>query len=78
MGKKMNDEIHIRIREAFDYLYLHKRDMSSGQIKFIDSLKRQWKRKKELSDKQRKILFDMQKYIIPDYNIVRTTNKTRV
>jgi len=74
----MNEENNIRIREAFDFLYLHKRDMSSGQMQLIDSFKRQWKRKKQLSDRQQKILFDMQKYLIPDDNIVRTINKTRV
>ena len=49
------NENDVEIKECFDYLYLHKRDMSGGQIQLIDSFKRQWQRKKELSEKQTKI-----------------------
>ena len=60
------DENDVEIKECFDYLYLHKRDMSGGQIQLIDSFKRQWQRKKELSEMQTKILLDLKRYLIQD------------
>jgi len=52
---------NIRIKEAFDKLYLNERLLTAGQMDFIRGCKRQFMRNKELSDKQTSILFEIAK-----------------
>lgn len=60
------------IKETFDFLYLHEKQLSSWQSDFIASCKRQFKRDKSLSDRQVGTLRDIRKYL-PE--TVRVTNK---
>jgi len=53
----------VRIKESFDLLYQHQRDMTAGQMEFIHGCKKHFKRNKNLSEKQTAILFDMAKYL---------------
>jgi len=59
----MNEQNGIRIKEAFDYLHIHRRDMTGAQMQLIDSMKRQFRRNKTLSEKQIKVLTDIKKYL---------------
>jgi len=49
--------------EIFRFLDTHKSWMTSGQIHFIDGLKKYQKYKGELSDKQLIVLFEIESYI---------------
>ena len=55
----MTEETKIRIKKAFEKLHENRMHLAAWQLQFIDSLKKQWKNKKELSEKQQKILYDM-------------------
>lgn len=55
--------MNVRIKESFDFLYQHQRDMTAGQMEFIHGCKKHFKRNKNLSEKQTAILFDMAKYL---------------
>ena len=52
-----------RIKEAFDSLYLQQRKMTSGQLEFINGLKKYFVKNKTLSEKQSSALFEMGKYM---------------
>jgi len=61
------EQRNILIKEAFDFLYLHEKDLSSGQIDFIQGLKRYFTRNKTLSEKQCQALFEIREYLkVPD------------
>ncbi len=59
----MTEQTTIKVKETFDYLHIHRRDMTGGQMQFIASLKQQFRRNKDLSDKQVKCLLDIKKYL---------------
>ena len=59
----MTEQISIQIEEAFDFLYIHRKDMTGAQIQLVNSLKRQFRQNKDLSEKQMKVLFDIKKYL---------------
>ena len=59
--------------DLFDKLYLRSGDLSTGQIRFIDSCKQYLKKRSMLSPEQIKILKDMLRWLpAPE---IRTTNK---
>jgi hypothetical protein len=53
----------IEIKEAFDHLYLNQDSLSSAQIEFVDSLKKYFKKEKNLTEKQQAALFEIKKYM---------------
>jgi len=57
---------NIEIKEVFDFLYQHEKDLTSGQVDFINGLKKYFTRNKILSEKQSKALFDIKKYLNKD------------
>jgi len=57
------EETNIEIKEAFKYLAGHEEKLTVSQSEFIDSLRRQYRRIKSLSDKQVEILLDIKKYL---------------
>jgi len=59
----MTEQTTIQVKETFDYLHLHRQDMTAGQMRLVDSMKQQFRRNKDLSDKQVKILLDIKKYL---------------
>jgi len=59
----MTEQTTIKVKETFDYLYIHRLDMTAGQMRLIDSFKQQFRRNKDLSDKQVEILLDIKKYL---------------
>jgi len=52
-----------RIKGAFDSLYLCEKQLTAGQLNFIESCKKQFRRKKTLSDRQLTILGEIKKWI---------------
>ena len=61
--------MNVRIKECFDFLYQHQRDLTSGQLEFVNGLKKHFDKNKTLSDKQAKILFEMVKYMKKDNEV---------
>jgi len=55
----------VKIKETFDFLYLHQRDLTAGQMDFVRGCKKQFARTKGLSKNQMKILIEIKKYL-PD------------
>jgi len=53
----------IAIKELFEALYLSERDLTAGQMDFIEGCKKHFKRNKSLSEKQLSALRDIKKYI---------------
>lgn len=51
----MKDEI----KEAFEDLSIRAGRMTTGQLDFVKSLRRYYERYKSLSEKQKKVLFDI-------------------
>ena len=60
----MNDKM-IQIKELFDELYLHERELTTGQSDFVRSVKKQFARDKTLSDRQVKTLTEIRRFL-PD------------
>ena len=60
---KMTEKTTIQVKETIDYLHLHRQDMTAAQMRLVDSLKQQFRRNKDLSDKQVKILLDIKKFL---------------
>jgi len=53
----------VRIRETFNFLYLHQRILTAGQLEFIRGCKKYFTKYKTLSEKQMKILSEIMKWI---------------
>ena len=72
--KKANITIEIatriRIRECFDFLKIHESDLTDSQIELVNSMKRQYSKRKELSEKQLQVLFSIAKYLEPDKELI--------
>ena len=58
----MNDT---EFKEVLDCLYLHSKQLTVGQVEFIDSCKKQFNKTKELSEKQVAVLKDIKKSLAP-------------
>lgn len=54
----------VLVNEIFDFLYLREKQLTSSQLEFIRSVKKQFKRDKTLSEKQIKILKEIRKYLL--------------
>ena len=54
----------VLVNEIFDFLYLREKQLTSSQLEFIQSVKKQFKRDKTLSEKQIKILKEIRKYLL--------------
>ena len=59
----MNESNEIRAKEIFDTLYLNEKQLTSGQVAFINSCKKQLKKNRTLSMKQIEILQQMKRYL---------------
>jgi len=55
-----------KIKETFDYLYLHERDLTAGQLDFVRSLRKYFVRNKQLSERQTAALFEIKRYLNKD------------
>ena len=53
----------IKIKEIFDFLYLQEKDLTAGQISYINSCRREFQKQKYLSEAQTKVLFEIAKYM---------------
>jgi DNA-directed RNA polymerase subunit F len=62
MGLKMETQ-NIKIKEAFDFMYIHEKSLTSSQKDFIASLQKFFTKNKSLSEKQQKNLFEIKKYL---------------
>lgn len=49
------------IKDLFDTLYLNESKLTPGQTDFVDSVKKQFKKSKSVSDKQIEVLRDIKK-----------------
>ena len=65
----VNSANDMRIKEAFDYLLVNESKLTSGQIKFVKSLKAESKRTC-LSEKQIRCLLDLQKSLQPNRTLL--------
>ena len=54
----------IAVFELLDSLYLCEKQLTPSQLEFIQSVKKQFKRDKTLSEKQIKILKEIRKYLL--------------
>jgi len=54
---------NIKIKETFEYLYLHEKNLTAGQSDFVRSLKRYFQKNKQLSEKQTAALLEIKKYL---------------
>ena len=57
---------NIEIKELFDSLYLCEKQLTAGQMQFINSVQKQFRRDKTLSKKQLAALREIRKYIPGD------------
>jgi len=62
VGQKLNEK-NVKIKETFDKLYLNEKQLTAGQLQFIDGCKKHFKRYGELSEKQITVLNDIRKYL---------------
>ena len=67
----------IRIKELFDELYLHERELTPGQSDFVRSVKKQFSRDKSLSDRQLKTLKEI-RHFLPDQGSRYSENTIRI
>lgn len=56
----------IEIKELFDSLYLCEKQLTAGQMQFIEGCKKYFKKNNCLSDKQSEALREIRKYIPED------------
>ena len=54
------------IKELFDSLYLCEKQLTAGQMEFINSVQKQFRRDKTLSEKQLSVLREIRKFISGD------------
>ena len=57
------NENNIKIKETFDFLYLHERNLTAFQMNFIEGCKKYFTKNKTLSEKQIKTLLEIRKYL---------------
>jgi len=58
----------VAAKEILDSLYLNEKQLTSGQLSFIQGCKKQFTKTKELSDKQVQILIEIKKSL-PDHEV---------
>jgi len=63
-----------QVRELFDNIYLRERELTSGEMDFFRSCQKQFRKTKQLSTKQIRILRDILKYL-PQDEPIRMTGK---
>lgn len=63
------------IKELFDSIYLREKHLTLGQVNFIQSLKKQFNKKKELSDKQVSTLKDILRFLPEEVRYSRNGGK---
>jgi len=51
------------IKELFDFLYVNERQLTAGQMDFIQGCKKQFSRTKQLSEKQISVLNDIKQFL---------------
>jgi len=56
----------VEIKELFDSLYLCEKQLTAGQVQFINSVQKQFRRDKTLSEKQLAALREIRKFIPGD------------
>lgn len=54
------------IKELFDFFYVNENQLTAGQMQFINSVQKQYRRDKTLSEKQLSALREIIKYIPGD------------
>jgi hypothetical protein len=59
----MKATIDLIVKETFETLESNKSSLSLSQIDLLNGFKKQFNRKKSLTDKQLSILFDLKKYL---------------
>jgi hypothetical protein len=69
----MDEKMITETRELFDFLYLSIHHLTTGQMNLIASMKKQFRRNGELSEKQFEVLREIKKYL--PIQEVRMTNK---
>lgn len=57
---------NIAIKELFDFFYVNEKQLTVGQMQFINSVQKQFKRDKTLSEKQLAVLREIRKFIPGD------------
>ena len=55
-------ETKIFIKETFDFLSLHEKNLTASQFDFVESLKKYYHKNKQLSEKQTAALLEIKKY----------------
>lgn len=55
----------LRIRESFDYLKTNEPHLTEGQKKLLKGLQLHYRKHRDLSEKQRKILFELRQFLNP-------------
>ena len=60
-----------KIKESFDKIYLNQKQLTAGQLQFIEGCKKHFKKHKELSDKQTSVINDIAKHLNTE---IRFTN----
>lgn len=72
--KLSNDYVRrLRIQESFDFLRVHKTELTPSQTEFVTSLRKAHK-ERGLSDKQLQCLFDIVKHLKPDETLTIRKN----
>ena len=61
----VNNATEMRIREAFDFLRVCQEDLTDAQIEFIKGLRKQFRERGSLSERQMQCLWDIQKLLKP-------------
>jgi len=56
--------MEVAIKDIFSTLYLYQNQMTAGQLNFVDGCKKEFKRYKQLSDKQLAVLTDIKKHLL--------------
>jgi len=57
------EAINTEIKELFDFLYVNERQLTAGQMDFIQGCKKQFARTKQLSEKQISVLKDIKQFL---------------
>lgn len=70
MNKKqrltVGDAELIKVKDSFDFCALHESELTEAQKEFLKSLRRQYYKTGELTEKQRAVLWDIERFLRPD------------
>jgi len=70
----MNEKT-VKIKELFDNLYLHDRQLTAAEKDFVSGCRKYFQKNKQLSDRQIRVLKDILKFLPTDATIRYTNNK---